>query len=83
MGMSTFVDEIKNRLSEPEHWSDGDGLPDLNIDQDGDGISKTNIDGAITGDETSVNFYIGFSCLTLGFISYIWFKRKKQKDTFQ
>ena len=50
---------------------DGDGLPDLNIDQDGDGISETNIGGAITGDETSVNFYIGFSCLTLGFISYI------------
>ncbi len=47
------------------------------------GSYTPNIGGAITGDETNTNIYIGISFITLGMISYLLFKRSKQKDTFQ
>ncbi len=47
------------------------------------GTYTPNIGGAITGDETNTNLYIGISFITLGILSYLLFKRSKQKDTFQ
>ncbi len=47
------------------------------------GTYTPNIGGAITGDETNTNLYIGISFITLGILSYLLFKKNKQKDTFQ
>ena len=47
------------------------------------GTYTPNIGGAITGDETNTNIYMGISLITLGILSYLLFKRNKQKDTFQ
>jgi len=46
------------------------------------GTYTPNIGGAITGDETNTNLYMGISLITLGILSYLLFKRNKQKDVF-
>ncbi len=57
-------------------------IGDKEFDTSVQGTYTPNIGGAITGDETNIYYYIGMMFITLGFISYLLFKRNKQKDTF-
>ncbi len=58
-------------------------IGDKEIETSVQGTYTPNIGGAITGDGTNTNLYIGITFITLGMISYLLFKRNKQKDTFQ